>query len=86
MPADSITEAQQRLPRAPSSPQLARHYRLVARWWELEARRGYDSSADSRRYAENMDWAAELVALFGPGTWTELLDRSGCKNPEAGRK
>jgi hypothetical protein len=30
-----------------------------------------------------MRWAAELAGIFGPGTWLELLKRSGHKNPEA---
>jgi hypothetical protein len=57
-------------------------YRRTARWWELEARRGYASHRASLRYAANMRWAAELVREYGEGTWLELLARSGHRNPE----
>lgn len=80
MSAD-ITEAQRRC-RVPAFPRTSRDYRACARWWELEARRGYASAPSSLRYARNMRWAAELAGLFGPGTWTELLSRSGHENPE----
>ena len=64
------------------TPRTPREYRCVARWWELEAARGYESSPASQRDARNMRWAAELAGLFGPGTWAELLARSGHPNPE----
>jgi len=67
----------------PAFPRTRRDYRLVARWWEREAQRGYDSSASSARYARNMRWAAELAGLYGPGSWLELIARAGVKNPEA---
>lgn len=35
--------------------------RRKARWWELEATRGYASSADSARYAADMRWLVELL-------------------------
>jgi hypothetical protein len=79
---DEITEAQRRLPRGAATPRTRHEYRRNARWWELEARRGYSTSADSIRYGQNMRWAAELAGLFGPDTWLELLKRSGHKNPE----
>lgn len=68
--------------RATGGPRTWGEYMRCARWWELEARRGYPSSADSLRYANNMRWAAELAREHGPGTWQELLRRSGAKNPE----
>src|SRR5574342_1146061 len=66
----------------PSEPRTRQQYRRCARWLELEAQRGYPSAEQSLRYARNMRWAAELAGLFGPGTWRELLKRSGHKNPE----
>lgn len=35
--------------------------RRNARWWELEAMRGYPSADDSRRYARNLRWLVELI-------------------------
>lgn len=64
-------------------PRTWGEYMRSARWWELEARRGYASSANSLRYARNMEWAAELAREFGPGTWLELLKRSGHRSPVA---
>lgn len=81
--ADPITEAQRRLGRCSVINRTRAEYRRCARWWELEAKRGYPSSADSLRYARNMRWAAELAGLHGPGTWLELIKRAGVKNPEA---
>lgn len=81
---DPLTEAQLRLPFV-ASPRTRREYRIKARWWDLEARRGYPSSPDSLRYAANMRWAAELAGLHGPGTWLELIQRAGTKNPEGKR-
>lgn len=80
-----ITE-QQRALRAlrPLTPRTRRDYLRRSRWWALEASRGYPSSADSSRYASNMRWAAELAAEHGPGTWLELIERAGVRNPEAG--
>lgn len=77
-----ISDRQRRLDilRCPRTPI---EYLRVARWWELEALRGHPSRADSARYARNMRWAAELATLFGPGTWLELIARSGHENPEA---
>ena len=48
-------------------PPLSR--RLPARrvWWELEALRGHKSADDSRRYARNMRWAAELYHSLRAG-------------------
>lgn len=42
-------------------PRTWGEYMRCARWWELEARRGYASSEDSLRYASNMRWAAEAA-------------------------
>lgn len=80
----AITEKQRRLRPMPIVPRTHAEYRRVARWWELEAQRGHASADASRRYARNMRWAAELAGLLGPGTWLELLERSGHPNPEAG--
>lgn len=79
----AITAAQRHLRWLPVEPRTRADYRKHARWLELEARRGYGSSGSSLRYAANMRWAAELAGLFGPGTWQELLARSGHPNPEA---
>lgn len=80
----SLTAAQLRLrPRVISNPRTEAEYRSRARWWDLEARRGYVSTADSARYARNMRWAAELARAHGPGTWLELIARAGVQNPEA---
>jgi len=57
-------------------------YRRAARWWELEACRGYPSSADSAHYARNMRWAQEFAREFGPGTWLELVARSTTRTPD----
>jgi hypothetical protein len=82
---EGIAAAQRRLPRIPSQPRTRQEYRIVARWWELEARRMYESATSSVRYAQNMRWAAELAGLYGPGPWLELIARAGVKNPEAGK-
>lgn len=63
---------------SPITPRTRREYRRVARWWELEAQRtgnGEESAAQSRRYASNARWAAELVGWFGEGAWLELNAR-----------
>ncbi len=75
MSAD-IAEAQRRtFPRA-EPPRSRTDFRRVARWWALEAQRGYASSADSLRYAANMRWAAEMTETHGEGTWSELQARA----------
>lgn len=38
-----------------------RELRRRARWWELEAMRGYPSSERSRQYAANLRWLVELM-------------------------
>lgn len=81
---ESIT-FRQRLLECRASPQTWGEYMRVARWWELEGLRGYPSSGDSLRYAANMRWAAELTHEYGPGTWSQLLQRSGHWNPVVGR-
>jgi len=77
----SITEAQLRI-KPCATPRTRTEYRGRARWWELEARRGYGSSQASLRYARNLRWAAELTESYGNGTFAELLARSGFDNPE----
>lgn len=82
---EAITHAQRRLyPRAryrrrriPIEPRSRRDYQRIARWWELEARRGYPSSGKSLEYAANMRWAAETAGLLGDGTWLELRSKVG---------
>ena len=77
-----ITDRQLALGRRIAAPRTREDYVIAARWWELEAERGYASARSSIRYSRNMRWAAELAAAHGPGTWLELLERSGNKNPE----
>lgn len=45
----------------PVMPRTRRDLRVVARWWELEAMRGYPTSDKSREYAANMRWLVELL-------------------------
>lgn len=78
-----ITEAQRRLHPLPLTPRTRTDYRRVARWWELEARRGHESAPASLQYARNMRWAAELTESHGHGTWSELLSHSGLKSPSS---
>ena len=59
-----------------------RDYRRAARWWELEAMRGYDSAPRSRAYAATMRWAAELTRIYGDGLFSELLAKAGVNAPE----
>jgi hypothetical protein len=61
MTQDQITEMQQRLGPSPVTPRTRRDFRRRARWWELEAMRGYPSSDRSREYAANMRWLVELM-------------------------
>jgi hypothetical protein len=81
MTARSITIAQRRLRprRFLGIPRTRPQYLRNARWWELEARRGHGSAADSLRYARNMRLLAELAWLHGAGTCQELLAKSGAR-------
>lgn len=65
-----IGEMQRMLRPRPVVPRLRADYRAIARWWELEAMRGYvgvrdedgkTSSDRSRGYAENYRWLVELM-------------------------
>lgn len=56
-----ITEMQQRLAPMPVTARTRRDFRRLARWWELEAMRGYPSSEKSREYGANMRWLVELM-------------------------
>lgn len=76
MSPEEISLAQARLRPLSTVPRTRNDYRKMSRWWELEARRGYTSSAKSLEYSNNMRWAAELAGLTGPGTWLELIQRS----------
>ena len=40
---------------------LRREFRRIARWWELEAARGYPSAESSCQYARNYRWLVELM-------------------------
>jgi len=42
-------------------PRTRAHFRWIARWWEIEASRGYESSERSREYAANYRWLVELM-------------------------
>lgn len=76
MTGDEITAAQMRLRLRAVTPRNRGDYLRHARWWRLEARRGYPSSHKSLEYAQNMIWAAEWAGLTGPGTWLELKERA----------
>lgn len=82
---DEAIAFRQRLLECHASPRTWGEYMRVARWWQLEALRGYFSPDDSLRHAANMRWAAELTREYGPGTWSQLLQRSGHRNPVVGR-
>lgn len=71
---DPITEAQRALKPLPTLPQTADEFVKVARWWELEAARGYASSRASLRYATNMEWAAEARKDSAARPWTPGVD------------
>lgn len=60
MTPERISELQ-RLVAGVVTPRTRRDFRWRARWWDLEAMRGYPSSDDSRRYAANMRWLVELM-------------------------
>lgn len=76
MDINDIGACQRALGPLPIGPRTRNQYRILARWWELEAKRGYRSSSDSLRYAANMRRAAALTEFLGPGTWLELQDRA----------
>jgi hypothetical protein len=74
---EEIREAQRRLvrrdPLGHSCPRTRMEWLSVARWWDLEAERGYTSAAQSRRYAANCRWCAAL-AHYKPGSFRELIE------------
>jgi hypothetical protein len=76
-----ITQAQLKIPRRPNNPRAwtRTDYRRCARWLELEASRGYPSSARTQNYATNQRWLAEIAAEHGPGSALELIERAGAK-------
>lgn len=41
-------------------PNVRANLRRIARWWELEAMRGYESSERSRQYGANYRWLVEM--------------------------
>lgn len=61
MSESSLSDEQRRLGPIPHWPRTRRDFRVIARWWEIEARRGYPSSAQSFEYAANMRWLVELM-------------------------
>lgn len=86
MTPEAISEAQRLIPPRPAVLRTRDDFRRVARWWELEALRGYShdagdkmtSSQKSALYGRNMRWCAEVVLMTGrPGTFTELCERKG---------
>lgn len=80
---EEITAAQIRLSPQAVTARTRLDYRKRARWWELEARRGYSSSSDSLRYAANMRWAAELAGIYGNETWLELSTKQAQATADA---
>jgi hypothetical protein len=82
---EEITEAQRRIGPRSITNRTRRDYRRCARWYELNALRGYRSAHLDREYAENMRWLAELVTIYGDGTPLELFARSGIPNPYDGK-
>lgn len=65
-----ITEMQLRMRRSLYQPRTRADLRRNARWWELEAMRGYDGVVDeygmnssdrSKMYAANIRWCVELA-------------------------
>lgn len=78
---ETITAAQIRLPPAAVVNRTRGNYRRNARWWELEAARGYRSAWRSRVYARTLRWCSELAGIYGDGTFPELLARSGYSHP-----
>jgi hypothetical protein len=82
---EEITEAQRRIGPRSITNRTRRDYRVCARWYELNAKRGYQSAHLDLEYAENMRWLAELVTIYGEGTPLELFARSGIPNPYIGK-
>lgn len=78
-----ITELQRKIPPRPPVPQTCQDFRRAARWWELEARRGYESSPRSRQYAANMRWAAERRRGGLVAPWDPVLDGKAWPKGEA---
>ena len=83
-----ISREQRALGPGAPRPRTYREFRRHARWWELEALRGYDwiltgstitSSDASAMYARNQRLLSELALLHGSGTGVELLAKSGAE-------
>lgn len=72
MSAEEITAAQLRLRQLHHPVHSPGWYARLARWWKLEARRGYPSSGLSLTYYSNMRWAAEAARAYGDLPWTTL--------------
>jgi len=63
-----VTEQQRRIVAQHGTivtPHTRAQLRALARRWELEARRGYPSAPDARRYAANLRWQVELLDAGG---------------------
>lgn len=86
---DPITEEQLRLRKA-YPPRSAEDFFATARWWELEAARGYPSSRRSLLYATNMLHAAQARLADGTTRWwsrdRDVVCRacSTCSGPVSG--
>lgn len=86
---DPITEAQ-RPYAGRARPTTAQDFFALARWWDLEADRGYPTAARSRWYAANMLRAAERRMGSGtPAPWTPGIDTTApqcriCAGPSDG--
>lgn len=83
MSPEQIGELQRRIGPTAATARSRTDYRRIARWWELEAQRGYESAEKSRGYGRNMRWAAELAETHGPGTWVELNAKSKARDGRA---
>lgn len=60
MSQDEITERQRQVAGV-VVPRTRRDFRRIARWYELEAMRGYPSHMKCLEYAANMRWIVELM-------------------------
>ena len=58
---ERIAELQRLIPPRPIVPKTRADFRRIARWWDLEAMRGYESSGRSRQYAANQRWIVEMM-------------------------
>lgn len=72
---DPITAEQLALGPQPACPRTAEEFRRAARWWELEASRGYGGTKQAAAYARNMYAAADAREADGTEQpWTPGVD------------